>query len=104
MDGVLTVHCHTCFFLMKAGCKCVLCFPGICGICLFMKPACYVSKDSNLELSVGVTQTYSYLVIGLNVLKRVLWSLNVLNTFALFQNTFYSAGKNYLLRMCNGEW
>lgn len=72
MDDVLTVHCLTCFFFMKAGCKCVLCFLGIRGACLFVKPACYIREDSNLELSLGATHTYSYLVIGLNVLKKVL--------------------------------
>lgn len=54
---------------MKSGCKCVLCFLGICETCLFMKPACYISEDSNLEFSVGVTHTY--LVIRLNLLKKV---------------------------------
>lgn len=32
------------------------------------------------------------------------WGSNANNTFSShFQNSFYTAGKNYLLRMCNGE-
>lgn len=34
--------------------------------CLFVKPASYLRKNSNLELTVGITHTYSWLVIDLN--------------------------------------
>lgn len=108
VDAVLTVHWHTCFSWWRLDLNV---FYGLLEFvrllvlsCLCVKSACYVREDSNFELSVGLTHTYSYLVMGLNLLKKMLWSLNVLNAFTLFQNTFYSAGKNYLLRMCNGEW
>lgn len=31
--------------------------------CLLVKPASYLRKNSNLELTVGMTHTYSWLVI-----------------------------------------
>jgi len=79
-------------------------FVGLLVLCrLFAKTAAYLREKSNLELTVGMTHTYSCLVIDLNSAQEGFCSLNDRNTFTPFQNTFYSAGKNYLLRMCNGE-
>lgn len=70
VDDVFTVHCHTWFFLMKAGYKCGLCFLGICVTACFLSPFCETCLLCKGRLKFRVTcRSDPYLLISCDWIK-----------------------------------